>query len=83
MKDPLHLYLDREHPREGKRMAGYLQFAGCEEGIYRYRNKITRSLIAVDESGSLVSRDNDALHTIAIYQTLFPKRKYRRKEGRS
>lgn len=80
---PIRLYLEREHAEESRTILGYLAFAGMEEGLFHYRNRITRSLIIVDREGTLVTCGKDALHTIAIYKTFFPKRKYRRKQFRA
>ncbi|MCR2804155.1 hypothetical protein [Paenibacillus soyae] len=80
---PIRLYLEREYAEEFRVILGYLVFAGTEEGLFLYRNRITRSLIIVDREGKLVSCGKDALHTIAIYKTFFPKRKYRRKQFRA
>ena len=80
---PIRLFLEREHAEDAQTILGYLIFAGLENGLFHYRNKITRSLIVVDEEGKLVSCGKDALHTIAIYKTFFPKRKYRRKQHRA
>lgn len=50
---PLWTYLEREY---GVAAAGnilsYMLFAGASEGRYSYKNKITRALITVDESGA-------------------------------
>ncbi|RJX40121.1 hypothetical protein D3P09_12190 [Paenibacillus pinisoli] len=80
---PIELFLAKAHPAEAGALMGYLQYDGSGSEGYRYRNKVTRSLIVVEEDGSLVSCDKNALHTIAIYKTIFPKRKYRRKEKRA
>lgn len=77
---PIQLFLEKEHPAEASALMGYLQYDGKNSAGYRYRNKVTRSLIVVDGEGALVSCGKDALHTIAIYKSVFPKRKYRRKE---
>lgn len=79
---PIRLYLEREHRHEADRMMGYLQYAGQDEAGFSYRNKVTRSLIVVDDEGNLVSCAKDALHTIAIYKTFFPKRTYRKNKER-
>ncbi|REK74326.1 hypothetical protein [Paenibacillus paeoniae] len=80
---PIQLFLEKTHPAEISALMGYLQYDGDGADGYRYRNKVTRSLIVVDRNGSLVSCDKNALHTIAIYKSVFPKRKYRRKEQRA
>lgn len=80
---PLWLFLSREYPEQMETMQSYLQFVSCEEGMFHYRNKVTRSILIVDNSGNLVSCAKDALHTISTYVALFPKRKYRRKALRA
>ncbi|RJE84339.1 hypothetical protein D3P07_23530 [Paenibacillus sp. 1011MAR3C5] len=80
---PIELFLEKAHPAEASALMGYLQYEGDGAEGYRYRNKVTRSLIVVDGNGSLVSCDKNALHTIAIYKSIYPKRKYRRKEKRA
>ncbi|RIX60193.1 hypothetical protein D3P08_01020 [Paenibacillus nanensis] len=80
---PLRRFLEREYPKEAERLLGYLLYAGMEEGCFCYRNRITRSLLILNISGEVQYCASDALHTIYIYKTLLPKRKYRRKERRA
>lgn len=81
---PIRMYLEREFGADADRVLGYLLFVGCGElGHYIYRNRITRSSIIVSEAGELVQSAKDSLHTLAVYKTLFPKRKYSKKERRA
>lgn len=82
-ESPVGLFLSREYPEQKETMQSYLQFVSCAEGMFHYRNKVTRSILIVDSSGNLVSCAKDALHTISIYVALYPKRKYRRKALRA
>jgi|GEM_PF-6626723 hypothetical protein len=66
---PLWTYLEREY---GEAAAGnilsYMLFAGASEGRYSYKNKITRALITVDESGAWQAGGRNALQTLASYR---------------
>ncbi|THF84473.1 hypothetical protein [Cohnella fermenti] len=58
---PLRDYLRKSRPDEAARILPYLMFMHNEEGQFVYKNCISRASIIFDQSGDLVTLDNEAL----------------------
>jgi len=58
---PLRDYLEKHHPNEAEQMMTFMMFMGNEEGLFHYKNSITRAYIVFDQSGNLDSLMDSAL----------------------
>ncbi|ALP39405.1 hypothetical protein ASL14_26385 (plasmid) [Paenibacillus sp. IHB B 3084] len=54
-------YLMKTYPDEIEQILAAVMYEGHENGVYRYRNRLTRRCITLDSRGRLVSMEPFAL----------------------
>ncbi|MFC5469040.1 hypothetical protein ACFPPD_09920 [Cohnella suwonensis] len=77
---PLRRYLERQHPDEAEQMLSYLTFIGNEEGMFMYKNSITKGRITFAQNGALLEVMPSALEYDFEWLTRTPKERPPREE---
>ncbi|MBB6637768.1 hypothetical protein [Cohnella thailandensis] len=54
-------YLEQHYPKDAERISEYLMFMDNEEGMYLYKNRLSRAQIAFDPEGELLYCQESAL----------------------